>query len=163
MLQQVLRGAQLSGDGRYRYTLTRSWEHAPGWKRTAPAVWVMLNPSTADHEVDDPTIRRVVGFSRDFGFSQAIVVNLFALRATDPSALARADDPVGPLNDAVLATIAEGAGLIVAAWGAHPFAQPRAAQVRELLGGQVMCLGHTKAGHPRHPLYLPLTARLELL
>lgn len=84
------RAAVLSPCGRYRYELTRRW--APG-----PLVgWVMLNPSRADAHTDDPTVRRCVGFAHRWGYGGLIIRNLYALRATDPAALADHLDPVGP-------------------------------------------------------------------
>jgi len=148
-------GARLSADGRYRYTLDRRWGPRPG-----AVVWIMLNPSTADAGGDDPTIRRCVGFTRGFGYDALRVVNLFALRTTDPGVLRGAVDPVGPDNDRWLACVSRpaGRGPVVAAWGAHRLAAARAAR---LLGAGVLprrgltCLGQTAAGQPRHPLYLP--------
>jgi hypothetical protein len=148
------RTALLSADGAYRYTLTRRWgDRAPA------VVWIMLNPSTADDAVDDPTIRRCVGFTRGWGYDAITVVNLYALRATDPDILRGAADPVGPDNDHTLSAHASAAvGLKVAAWGAHPLAAGRA---RHLLARGVLpaaglaCLGVTAAGQPRHPLYVP--------
>ena len=140
--------ARISADGQYRYVLGRRWADGP------IARFVMLNPSTADGSQDDPTIRRCMGFAKSWDLSGIQVLNLYALRATQPAALWLADDPVGPDNDAylVLATESHEDGVIVAAWGAN--AKPdRVARVMELLQGQhVQCLGITKAGQPKHPL-----------
>lgn len=154
--------ARISDDGLYRYTLGRWWSSDPD-PRTA--VFVMLNPSTADATQDDNTIRRCVGFAKTLGCGALHVVNLYAYRATKPTDLWRADDPVGPENDTVLTE----AGLsakraespLIAAWGAH--AKPdRVAEVCALPGfDRLTALGVTMAGAPRHPLYLPATARLE--
>lgn len=146
----------------YRYRLTRDGIRTPvnGEPRTT-VTWIMLNPSTADASVDDPTIRRVRGFSRRAGHYGFIVVNLYALRATDPAELARHDAPNGPDNDAAILAAAEDADQIVCAWGAHPMAPPRARAVEHLLDGlPLFCLGTTKEGEPRHPLYVPGTQEL---
>lgn len=95
----MIRDAEGSDDGLYRYSLTRSW--GDGLERVC---WVMLNPSTADHETDDPTIRRVVDFSMRLGFDSCEVVNLWAWRATSPAELAKALDPRGPDNFEAIAT-----------------------------------------------------------
>jgi len=129
-------------------------------------LWVMLNPSTADDTVDDPTIRRVRGFTSRFserlGVYGFTVVNLFALRSTDPRVLTGSDADIGPDNDRVIAEEAKRAALIVCAWGAHP-TFGRAAQVRKLLGSAPLwCLGTTKAGAPRHPLYIRADKQLEV-
>ncbi len=148
----------------YRYVLTRTWDAA------LPAVaWIMLNPSVADAAQDDPTIRRVVRFSRDMGAGGCVVVNLFALRATDPAKLRTAADPVGPDNDRHInfeATPPFVHRRVIAAWGAHPMAVQRARDVLRTLkeaGVAVECLGKTKDGQPRHPLYLKADARPVLL
>lgn len=134
---------------RYRYLLRRTWGAGP---RVA---FVMLNPNVADATIDDPTIRRCVGFARRWGFRSVDVVNLFAYRARHPRELARAVDPVGPDNDRHLRRAIARADLIVCAWGATRIAQPRAARLAELLAGRAArCLGRTRSGAPRHPLYL---------
>lgn len=146
------RTAELSADGRYRYVLGRRW----GGRHTL--AWVMLNPSTADAEVDDPTIRRCVGFGRKWGFGGITVVNLFALRTVTPTLLTRHVDPVGPDNDDWIKRETDDAHWIMLGWGAHPFARTRAMTVLDLIGGpgyRVMSLGVTKDGSPRHPLYVP--------
>lgn len=79
-------GAVIAGGGRYLYRLWRSWEKAPGGTE-GTCLWVMLNPSTADHVQDDPTIRRVVGYSKAWGFTRAEVVNLYAYRTASPADL----------------------------------------------------------------------------
>lgn len=129
-------------------------------------VFVMLNPSTADDVVDDPTIRRCIGFARREAAPYFTVVNLFAWRATDPGdlvdSLEAGIDIVGPGNDGHIWDALADGGPVVAAWGANvemlgSLAVRRVALVRQLVGlsgNPLMCLGTTKAGHPRHPLYL---------
>lgn len=138
------RDALISPDGLYRYWLTREWGNAPG------ICWVMLNPSTADADVDDPTIRRCISFSKREGFGWLVVVNLYAYRATDPAVLRTVADPIGPDNNGHIETAIEGTVTTVAAWGAHE--PPPWSQIRQ--GYPMDCLGTTKAGHPRHPLYV---------
>lgn len=147
--------ARFSEDGVYRYELARRWARGP------VATWIMLNPSTADAVQDDPTIRRCAGFTRSWGLSGIVVVNLFALRSTDPKVLRIARDPVGPDNDDAIHDACVRARLVVAAWGTHGDLFRRNERVLELLAmtpARVTCLGHTKDGHPRHPLYLPKDA-----
>lgn len=149
--------AVFSADRRYRYALTRRWD--PDWPLVA---WVMLNPSTADALADDPTIRRVISFSRSWRAGGVLVLNLFAWRATNPAELATVDDPVGPLNDQVIAwwwsvDCDETIGPVVAAWGAHKRLLGRDVRVTDLLRARhahLVSLGVTKDGHPRHPLYV---------
>lgn len=142
-------------DGEYRYELTRSW----GTGRHLGII--MLNPSTADADQDDPTIRRCIGFAKALGYSGLKVVNLFALRSTNPAALSVHPDPVGPRNDEFIRAAASG-GVLIAAWGAHPFAARRTREVADLLmdaGVKLQALSVTKGGHPGHPLYLPGDSR----
>lgn len=148
--------AVLSPCGKYRYTLQRSLGSALRWHK--PILFIMLNPSTADHETDDPTIRRCIGFGKKFGMTHLTVVNLFAYRATDPNILAKAKDPIGPDNDKHLIEQIEKhrSSLIIAAWGAHPFARSRGESIAKSIG-PFQCLGTTKDNAPRHPLYLPMT------
>ena len=116
----------------------------------------MLNPSTADATVDDPTIRRCRGFARAWDCNGIVVANLYALRATDPAELWRHPEPVGPLNDFHLQRLALEHETVVCAWGANA-RRERVAQVRALFTGphhRLMCLGVTKDGSPRHPLYV---------
>lgn len=145
--------AVFSEEHKYRYYLDRATE-ADGSK---VVTFVMLNPSTADAFSDDPTIRRCRRFAHEWGFAHLIVVNLFAFRTTDPTQLAKADDPVGPLNAHYVELASREADQIVCAWGSRGGLLGQAEQIiRWLDGSQLWCLGLTKAGHPRHPLYLPL-------
>jgi hypothetical protein len=117
-------------------------------------MFVGLNPSTADETLDDPTIRRCMGFARSWGYDGLCMTNLFAFRATDPSVMKAAEDPVGPMNDSILVSLAENAGIVVAAWGVHGSYLGRDRAVIEMLP-QLHCLRLTISGHPAHPLYLP--------
>jgi hypothetical protein len=140
-------------DGPYRLVLERSWDNRPA------CGFIMLNPSTADATTDDPTIRRCIGFAKSWGFGGLVVLNLFAFRATNPKELERAYNPVGIFNDPTIFeyTRAQVCGTIVAAWGAHRVMgnEYRAESVIRLIGRPLYCLGTTKNGHPRHPLYVP--------
>jgi len=139
----------------YRYTLTREVASLDGH---GVVCWVMLNPSTATAETDDPTIRRVKAFSRAWGYRSASIVNLFAYRSTEPRRLLYVEDPVGPENDRVIREVAGNANAVVVAWGVHGAHRGRDAQVLALLaaiGVSPLCLGTTRGGHPKHPLYMP--------
>lgn len=153
---EVRRHARISTCGQYRYALWREW-------RTPldPSRWVtfvMLNPSTADATIDDPTIRRCVGFARALGGTGLAVANLYAYRATKPADLWHAADPVGPENADTLAmfldTSARHGFPVIAAWGSN--AKPdRVQSVLSLPGAErLTTLGTTKQGAPRHPLYV---------
>lgn len=141
--------ADVSEDGRYRYLLTRRWGV------TVPALHVIgLNPSTADADRDDPTVRRIVSLARSAGYSAVYLTNLFAFRATSPADMRAQADPVGPRNDMVIANRAVTMDTAVA-WGVHGAYRDRGDEVLRLLRGRpLLCWGVTKDGFPRHPLYL---------
>lgn len=150
------RGAAFDTERGYRYRL---WRH---WEVEKPTVaFVMLNPSTADEADDDPTLRRCIGFAKDWGYGGLEVANLFALRATDPNELADHPNPIGGANDQYLKKVCRRADLVVAAWGARGGLQDRASEVAELLDADLHALDTTKAGHPVHPLYQPADAEPE--
>src|SRR5262245_14692306 len=150
-------GAVFSPCETCRYRLWRVWE--PGGRI---AVFIGLNPSTADATADDPTIRRCVGFAKAWGFGGVDVVNLFAFRATTPKEWKRAAEPVGLENDYHLREVTWTAKRVVAAWGVHGSYRGRGDAVLELLraaGVPITCLSRTQAGHPRHPLYAKASLR----
>jgi hypothetical protein len=137
--------AVLSECGRYRYELTRTW----GLGRSV--CWIMLNPSTADADVDDATIRKCIGFSQRWGYGGIVVVNLFALRSTDPKQLYMAVDPIGPRNPEFLRKVIPAAALVVAAWGNHGWFLQQSDLIRRDTDRTMYCLGTTAGGEPRHP------------
>lgn len=155
--------ATISGCARYRYDLIRTWGEGP------KVLWIMLNPSTADADLDDPTIRRCIGFSKSWGYAGLTVVNLYALRATDPKVLLDAADPIGPDNAAVIKFHLESGAhdVAVAAWGAwwrsqrHRPPRLNVEMFAERAYVPMRCLGKTKAGDPRHPLYVKADALLH--
>lgn len=150
-------GSWLSDDGLYRYRLWRRWDESK-----PDMGWIMLNPSTADAEVDDPTIRRCIGFARREGCGGIQVVNLYALRCTKPKHLLDHPEPEGEENRMAWAeALYEGTDPVVAAWGAfdHPAMPPSLAL--QGLALSTLCLGRTKHGHPRHPLYVHADTPLE--
>jgi hypothetical protein len=148
--------ASFSRCGVYRYALHRAWDDA------RPRVcFCMLNPSTADAHRLDPTVRRCLGFAHAWGFGALEVVNIFALRSTDPAGLRAVNDPVGPGNDAAIRRAARRSALVIAAWGAHGALLDRGERVLTMLQqlGPVHALVRTAAGHPGHPLYVSAAAR----
>jgi hypothetical protein len=156
----------MSACGTYRYLLTRRLGIG---NRTA--AFIMLNPSTADDERDDPTIRRCISFARRWGCARLVVANLFALRTTDPAAMRKARDPVGPENqiwieEAVKRAVAprnpSARGPVVCAWGTQGrYMNQDITFLRSIEGLlQPMALGLTRDGHPKHPLYVPYKVKL---
>ena len=153
--------ALLSPCGGYRYTLTRDIDlPAPSARK---CLFIMLNPSTADGLTDDPTIRRCKAFCQSWSCCQLTVVNLFAMRSTDPKLLLAALEPSGPDNYRHLSEQlnAHNGHLVVAAWGANPAS--RRALIMQVLVSRFnpLCLGETATGTPSHPLYLPKDAQLR--
>lgn len=155
----ITRRARLSPDGMYRYELVRMW--GTGRRHI---LWLMLNPSIADDTIDDPTIRRCIGFTSDWGYDAFTVVNLYAFRSTSPLRLRHAADPVGPENWRSIRMAAAHAQLIICAWG-HAGPQPDrpAAVVNDLVAhgfkDRLRRLGTRKNGQPRHPLMLKAALR----
>ena len=153
------RDAELSDDGRYRWSLQRGWPHPDGsldWFTV-----VGLNPSTADARQDDPTIRRCVDFADICGFGALGMLSAYAYRATDPAEMFRAVDPVGPGTDERLLRWLSTVPWAVCAWGGDlPVAREQ--EVLDIFR-QARCeprvFGLTKTGAPRHPLYQPRSAR----
>lgn len=144
--------AVFSDCGRYRYWLTR--ELADEGVKVA---FVMLNPSTADAERLDPTVRRCVAYAQDWGASSLTVVNIFALRSTDPRALYHHPDPVGPENEGYIRRAAREADFVICAWGTHGALHHQGEHTLQWItaaGAQPRALAVTKDGHPAHPLYL---------
>lgn len=156
----VDKGAIISPDQNYRYLLWREWR-TPGQRGTA--LFVMLNPSTADADLDDATIRRCVAFTKSWGFCRLEVVNLFGFRARDPKDLKRARDPNGPDNFRTILERAAKADKIICAWGAHGtyMGQDQKVIERLLFDYTTYALHFTNSGVPGHPLYLPSDSTLK--
>lgn len=152
----ISRGAILSDDGKYRYVLHRQWG------KCGPLLALIgLNPSTADHVQDDPTMRREIDFARREGYGGLVKLNLFAFRATQPADMMTSDDPVGPQNDYWLRRELFNADTCWVVWGVNGTFQRRDAAVRAIIYDSwnrhemnVECFGVTKGGQPKHPLYL---------
>lgn len=145
---------------RYRYSLVRTW--APEGRK---ALFVMLNPSTATEVQNDPTVERCERRARALGFGSFCVTNIFAWRDTDPKKMRAALDPVGPDNDAAIRDWALWADQVVCAWGTHGEHLSRGPAVEALLretGRDLYHLGLSKAGHPKHPLYIAYSQQPEL-
>ena len=121
----------------------------------------MLNPSIADANIEDPTIRRCMGFAEKWGYGGITVGNIFAYRATNPKDMLAADDPIGPENNLYLESLSLEAALTACAWGNHGIYLDRAQDVIKLLT-KPYCLGLTKSGQPKHPLYLRKDSKREI-
>ncbi len=149
---------------KYRYLLTREWD--PDGRR---ALFIMLNPSTATEIQNDPTVERCEQRARKLGFGAFRVTNIFAWRDTDPKKMRAATDPVGPANDDAIVSSAldwiRDGDQIICAWGTHGEHLQRGPAVETLLretGKPLFTLGLTKAGHPKHPLYISYSQQPEL-
>lgn len=149
-MDQTGRMAEFSADRKYRYKLEIRWDDGPACN------FLMLNPSTADEVVNDPTVERCERRARAWGFGAVVITNLFAYRATDPRDMREQADPVGAHNDAAILSAAQSSDLLVCAWGNHGIHLGRAAAVRGLIGHlSPKCLRVSNSGEPCHPLYLP--------
>ena len=179
----VMSGARISSDSKYRYKLWREWRgtHDPKhWRwfgekdgagqdlgEPLSVLFVMLNPSTADSDHDDATIRKCVSFAKQWCYERMEVANLFAYRATKPRSLfdakAAGEDIIGWQNCECVQDLARDAGLIVCAWGANAYGHEfHVKEVRGWLDPKPQfCLGLTNDGFPRHPLYAPLNSPLK--
>lgn len=145
---------------KYRYALTRIWEPA-GTK----VLFVMLNPSTATEVQNDPTVERCERRARTLGFGSFCVTNIFAWRDTDPRKMRAATDPIGPENDTTILDFSNWADTIICAWGTHGAHMERGTQVEHLLRQTqkpLYHLGLSKAGHPKHPLYIAYSEQPQL-
>lgn len=154
--------ADISQDGIYRYSLGRTFEHRVFESRTC--VFIMLNPSTADAFKNDPTITRCINMAKSWDCDSLCVLNLFALRSTDPKVLKDHPDPVGPGNDIALKNVLTWRSslghkpLVICAWGVGGKLHRRGDEVYDMImryHGEPHYLDLTKGGEPRHPLYLP--------
>lgn len=144
--------ALISNCGTYRYNLYRIWDYEKPLLN-----FIMLNPSTADGETDDPTIRKCIAWAKALGFGGLVVTNLFAYRSTDPKNLSHAVNPIGSDNDEILIRIAKKAGMVICAWGNSGKLFVRGIYVKRLLqreGIKLYALKISNEGYPCHPLYL---------
>lgn len=145
-------GAKFSPCRKYRYSLFRTWDNE------LPVVeFIGLNPSIANEKKNDNTIRRCIQFAKDWGYGTIIMLNAFGYCATDPRDMKACEDPIGVGNDKEIIRMSHRADLIVACWGAHGGFENRDMEVMAILRVQeleVYCLGVTKNGFPKHPLYL---------
>ncbi len=155
------KSALLSTDGVYRYWLKREWDDSLNM-----LVWCCLNPSIADHEIDDPSVKKMIGFTKLFGYGGFMLVNALAFRSTDPKGVPSGLRGVGPDNDEWISQIAHDR-TVICAWGADKNLSKsgRAWEVKRLLQlvsrGEIYCLGKTANGSPKHPLYLPYGTKME--
>jgi hypothetical protein len=159
VIDVISRSADLSPCGRYRYRLSRTLLLGKG-----TVLFVLLNPSTADGLQDDQTVRQCIGFTEHWSYNRLVIVNLFPFRATMPRDMLQEIDPLGFHADDWILRAAQGADLIVCAWGAHGRHRGRGEQVRHLLTDRAYKLHHlglTENGQPRHPLYLKRETPLQ--
>ena len=158
------RAATFSRGDQNRLTLTRTWDAS-----LDRVCFIGLNPSTADHQVDDPTVRRWMHFARRWGNGGFVAVNLYPFRSSSPAACRRWADwesngPDWYARDDILANIdvvareAKAAALVVACWGAGTWDADLVERViEEVTTGtepwrDIHCFGTTASGDPIHPM-----------
>lgn len=145
----MIKSARISNCNKYRYELRRIWDSSK------PIVlFICLNPSTADHEIDDRTSFKCIEYSKSWGYGGLVIANLFAYRSTDPSELYNTDDPIGPENNKHIQRLSNEAKQIICAWGDNGGYMDRDIKVLSYLK-HPECLKKLKSGRPGHPLYLP--------
>jgi hypothetical protein len=145
--------AVISDCGQYRYLLSRQIGLSD-----RVVTFIGLNPSTADATLDDPTIRRCIGFAKRRDAGLLVMVNLFGLRSTDPRALRGHAAPVGPDNDSWIDRAVSMADIAIAAWGNGGGLMGRSDAVRGRFQQRLEALAITKIGMPKHPLYVKADA-----
>lgn len=152
------RNAAFSSDMNHRYTLWDWWDTSKEY-----AMFIGLNPSTADEIKNDPTVTRCINFSKRWGYGGFCMTNMFSYRATDPKEMK--SQPEWELNHLTnkfaLKDISRKAGIVVACWGSHGEHLDGDSKVRRLIKKPMFCLGKTKKGLPRHPLYIKSNKQLE--
>lgn len=156
----MIKEAIISQCEKYRHWLYRSWDESK-----EVCCFIMLNPSTADANFDDPTIRRCISFSKSWGYGALVVVNLFDYRSTDPKNLKSCDNPLSDMADHFIKQALDNLHLIVPAWGNHGSFLGRSDKIKELIESydtpeKILCLGFNKSGEPKHPLYVKSDTKL---
>ena len=151
----MIKAAAFSLDRKYRYALWRIWD-----RRKPICMFIGLNPSTADENIDDPTIRRCKNYSADWNYGGICMTNLFAFRSTHPHDLLNTLKPIGPENNTWLMYLAIHSKIVVACWGNWGTMSKRNEEVRKLIPN-LYCLSTTKRGQPKHPLYVPIAVKLK--
>jgi len=149
----VFKKANISTCGKYRYQLERQWCSGYTYEPRL-ALWLMLNPSTADASIDDPTIKRCIQFSISWGFDGLLVGNIYAYRSTYPAELVKVFDPVGSENSNNLYELTCRADQVICAYGNKAKPTDVAKAFESIAHTNVVCLGYNKDGSPKHPLYL---------
>ncbi|MEE9902882.1 MULTISPECIES: DUF1643 domain-containing protein [Acinetobacter] len=150
------KGADISECNKYRYSLWRVWD-----KNKPIFTFIGLNPSTADHLQDDPTITRCINFAQSWGGGGIYMANLFAYRATNPQDMMAQDDPIGAKNDEYLKQLSSQSKYIIACWGNVGIYKQRSSFVKDLLKGQLHYLELNKTGEPKHPLYIHSSTQIK--
>ena len=139
---------EFSTDRKYRYTLKHIWDSTKD-----NIVFIGLNPSTADENKLDPTLRRIRGFASSWGYGSFTMLNAFAFRATNPSDMKSQDDPIGPENNSWIKLVCGSSDISIACWGVNGAFMNRGEQIRRMLD-KLYYIKLTKDGYPSHPLYL---------
>jgi len=145
--------ASFSSCRKYRFALWRTWDESKPY-----AMFIGLNPSTADEKEDDPTITRCINYSKSWGYGGLCMVNLFSFRATNPEDMFKEKEPIGSKNDEWIKNLSKEAGIVVAAWGNSGIHLGRSKEIMKLLP-ELHYLKLNKSGEPAHPLYLKGTLK----
>ena len=146
----ILRSARFSNDKKHRYKLSRHWD-----LNKPQILYIMLNPSIGNESIDDPTIRRLLSFTKKFDYGGFFVGNLFTYITPNPKTL---DTSIGITNKNlnVLTNLVSKADEVVFAWG-NSIEEPN--ELKKLISNP-MCFGKNLNGTPKHPLYLPSNSKI---
>ena len=146
----IIRDAKLSNDKKERYTLSREWDLSKG-----KILYIMFNPSVADDKKDDPTIRRLINFTKKFNYGGFFVGNIFSLISSYPKQIDRSSG-ISQKNLKEIKKLINKSEKVVYAWGNST---PEPNFLMELVLNP-KCFGKNLDGSPKHPLYLPSNACL---
>lgn len=141
----IKKNAIISSDGKYRYQLSRIWD-----EEKSKVLFIMLNPSTADADVDDQTIRRVINFAKSWGYGGLFVGNLYAYRSTEPKDLRFTNNPIGEDNIQHVKNLIGLSERVIYAWGNN---QKEPDWLCNLVKTPY-CIDISKNGIPKHPMLL---------
>jgi hypothetical protein len=150
--------AIFSEDYKYRYLLERDWS------KGSSILFILLNPSTADADKLDPTLKRAYNIAKKYGYGKLVVVNIFAVRGSDPSVIKDIVDPIGELNNYYIKKYSKKADRIIIGWGNHGIYKNRSLEILKILKiyyDKIYVLGINKSGEPKHPLYTKKNIKLK--
>eukprot|EP01084_Bolivina_argentea_P270830 460612_1 len=154
----IERGAIFSQDSQYRYALHRIWDDSK-----KKVMFIGFNPSTADGQIDDATVKKLIKYCKLWDYGGLYICNLFAFVAKNPLDIDECEHPIGSSNDYYLQKYSVKSDKIIVMWGRQgAFYNNRIQNVLKIFTMRIYCFKLTKNKQPYQPLYLPLNTQLEL-